>query len=97
MPATVTVTVDVKPGKKEELIQLMKGALPDTRSFNGCLSINVLSDHTNPNRLMLYEVWESKGQYDKYLAWRTQTGMLEKLKEYLVKDPVFAFWNPVGV
>ena len=97
MPATITVTLNVKPGKRDDLLQLLKGALPDTRSFDGCYSVNVLSDQSNPNKVLFYAAWESKAHYDKYLAWRTQQGMLVKLKEYLTGDPVWGYWNLVSV
>jgi quinol monooxygenase YgiN len=42
-----------------------------------------LVDADNPDQIMLFEEWDSRGQQEKYLAWRVETGMIEMLAPVL--------------
>lgn len=72
----------VKPGKRDEFEAALRAALPDTRAFAGCRDIKVLHDDER-NAFVLIEKWDSFDHYDKYLAWRMETGLGEMLDPLL--------------
>lgn len=79
----VLVEFPVKPGKRDELEAALRAALPDTRAFDGCRDIKVFHD-AERDTFVLIEKWDSFEHYDKYLAWRMETGlgaMLDPLLE----------------
>ena len=60
----------------------MKDALPDTRAYEGCLSVDTYIDEST-NTVHLIEDWESLDDQAKYLNWRIETGLLTNLDPIL--------------
>jgi quinol monooxygenase YgiN len=75
----------------------MKGALPDTRGYDGCLGIRGLSNQDDSNNIVLIEEWESRGHYDRYLQWRTDTGFIEAMGGMLAGEPKFTYLEVLDV
>lgn len=74
------------PGKGSEfLAQAMLPALEETRAFDGCESIEVYLDEDNPDRVILWEKWATRGHYEAYIAWRMATGFVEMVAPFM--DP----------
>lgn len=48
--------------------------LIDTRKFEGCLGVEVISDTQDAEHFVLVESWESAENYSKYSAWRATDG-----------------------
>jgi len=66
------------PGKLDELLGFLAEALPDTRKFDGSISLEVSVDRSTGTVVMI-EDWRSHEDYDRYLAWRMETGMVEAI------------------
>ena len=82
MKNLVIVSFPAKEGMLENLKQSMKEALPDTRNFDGCISVDTyIEDSTNT--IHLIEDWESLEHQSKYLNWRVETGLLTALDPIL--------------
>ena len=84
MKNLVIVSFPAKEGMLDDLKETLKVALPDTRSFDGCISVDTyIEDSTNT--IHLIEDWESLDHQSMYLNWRIETGLLDVL-EPLLKD-----------
>ena len=70
----VLATFPAQTGKLEELKNLFREALVDTRAFDGCISIEVYVEK-DTETVHLVEDWESLEHYGKYLQWRLDTGL----------------------
>jgi quinol monooxygenase YgiN len=73
------------PAKEESLDILknaMKDALPETRAFDGCISVDTYIEEST-NTIHLIEDWESLDHQAKYLNWRVETGLLTALDPIL--------------
>ena len=82
MKNLVIVSFPAKEGMMEELKETMKAALPDTRSFEGCISVDTyIEDATNT--IHLIEDWETLDHQAAYLNWRIETGLLDVLEPLL--------------
>ena len=82
MKNLVIVSFPAKEGMMNDLKEMLKNALPDTRSFDGCISVDTyIEDSTNTVHLI--EDWESLDHQSKYLNWRIETGLLGVLEPLL--------------
>lgn len=80
------VTVKVKPELVNEMKTLLKKILPDTRAYVGFKSIEVCHNLDAVGEFVFYERWESRQHYEKYLTWRTETGVIDKMT-VMAKEP----------
>ncbi len=83
MENLVIVSFPAKPEMLETLKDAMKKALPETRAYDGCISVDTYIDEST-NTIHLIEDWETLDHQAKYLNWRVETGLLEDL------DPILA-------
>jgi len=92
-----TVVLEIK--LKSDMIDTAKGAfkqiLPDTRAYDGCQGVDVVENQDEPGNLVLIESWESRAKYEKYLAWRAETGVLDQLGAMTSADPSIRFFDAV--
>ena len=85
MSHTALALFPCNPDKGEGFLELLLPALADTRAFEGCESIETYVDQDNPDHIFLWEKWATRENYEAYLAWRTETGMMELIAPYM--DP----------
>ena len=82
MKNLVIVSFPAKAETLETLKEAMRRALPDTRSFEGCLSVNTFIEEST-NTIHLIEDWEKLDHQATYLSWRVETGLLTDLDPLL--------------
>ena len=82
MKNLVIVSFPAKLESLEKLKEAMKRALPDTRSFEGCLSVNTFIEEST-NTIHLIEDWETLDHQATYLNWRVENGLLTDLDPLL--------------
>ncbi len=92
MSAIVILEADVKEGKKDELFKLLSQYLPDTKKYKGFIEISIHTEQKN-NHVLFYEKWESVEDYESYLQWRTETGVMKILGAKLSSLPVIRYFN----
>ena len=97
MNVTVILEVQSKPEKIDELKSTLENILPDTRSYEGCVNVQVNSNQDDPLNLVLLETWESRQHYEKYLGWRTETGAIEALGAMLSQPPSIRYFDDLKI
>ena len=90
---TVFLEFKAKPGLGNGLVQKLKEILPDTRSYEGNQSVDVYQRADDPDTCIIHGQWDSQGHYEKYLAWREETGVLSAFVEALEGPPLIRFFN----
>ena len=93
MAVTVILEVKAKPGTGDNLVSVFRQILPDTRSYDGCISLELIQNQDDPDVLIAYECWETREHYEKYFAWRKETGALDTLGSLLVDAPNIRYFN----
>ena len=78
MKNLVIVSFPAKKNMLETLKSAMKEALPDTRSYDGCISVDTYIEEST-NTIHLIEDWETLEHQANYLNWRIETGLLTSL------------------
>tara|TARA_B100000795_G_scaffold268843_2_gene256679 strand:+ start:1513 stop:2295 length:783 start_codon:yes stop_codon:yes gene_type:complete len=81
----VHVSFEVLPGKMDKVMAIIdnKGGLPKTRTYDGCISIE-LSINKESNTIFVQENWESFDKFNTYLKWRqTEDTSIAEMIPYL--------------
>ncbi|HSG15350.1 MAG TPA: putative quinol monooxygenase [Anaerolineae bacterium] len=93
MPCHVIVEFQAAPAQAEALKALLKEALPDTRAYDGCQSLSEYHNQEDAGNIVLVESWVSREHYDKYLNWRVESGMLDKVGPLLTGEPSIRYYD----
>lgn len=77
MAALVVKNLKTADGKSEALGDFLKAILGETRSFDGCVKVDVYADEPAATYTSVEE-WETFSAHDNYVGWRTDQGDLDK-------------------
>ena len=96
---SITILLDLKaaPGSIDKLKDLFVEILPDTRAYEGCEGLEVHLNQDDGDNLVLVEHWQSRPHYEKYFAWRQETGLLDRLGPLLGAPPSVRFLDDTGI
>jgi quinol monooxygenase YgiN len=92
MSIMVTVKFPLQDGKAEAFLKVLGEALPDTRAYEGCVSVDTYAEESG-DHVFLVEEWESKAHQQAYLKWRVETGLLDVIAPYVSGDAEFLFYE----
>ena len=87
MAVRVILEVKAKPGTGDEVVAFFRSILPETRAFEGCTSVDTLLNSDDADNVVVVEVWDTREQYEKYLAWQRERGVSDRLKQALAEPP----------
>ena len=91
--ATVILESKAKPGLGNGLVEKLREILPDTRSYDGNQSVDVYQEADDPDTVIIHSHWDSKGHWEKYMAWREETGVMSAFVEAMEGPPSFRLLN----
>ncbi len=95
MAVTVLLELQAKGEKAAEMKQVFKEILPDTRAYDGCLGVDVIENQDDAANVVLIERWETRAKYETYLAWRQESGFIDRLGGYIAAPPSIRYFDPV--
>jgi quinol monooxygenase YgiN len=93
MSVLVLLEAPVKSEEVPNMKSYLAEILPDSRKYDGCRGLNVYFDTEDKDKLVLVEHWESRQHHEKYLGWRTETGVMEKLGSMLAGPPSIRYFE----
>ena len=93
MSVNIILEMQAKPETLDELKSTIEKILPDTRSYDGCLGVQVIGNQDDPLNFVFFETWASRQEFEKYLGWRTETGALEALGAMLSQPPSIRYFD----
>ena len=97
MAVTVLLELQAQGDKVDALVQTFKKILPDTRAYDGFVGIELVQIQDEPTNMVLIERWQTRQHYEKYLAWRIETGSLESLGAMLAGAPSIRYYDTKDV
>ena len=95
MSVMVIVQASINPKHTAEMKSYLAQILPDSRAFEGCQYIDVYFEIDNPDNMVLVEEWDSREDYGKYHAWRTETGVIDKIRSMVDGNASFKFCKQI--
>lgn len=95
MSITVLFEVQSKPESIDALNATLKSILPDTRSYDGCQGVHVVGNQDDSCNVVLIQTWASRQHYEKYFAWRTETGAIEALGAMVSQPPTIRYYDDI--
>lgn len=96
MSTIIILEADVKEGQKDELFKLLSQYLPETRKYKGFIDISIHTEQKK-NHVLFYEKWESIEDYESYLQWRTETGVMKILSATFSSPALIRYFNTENV
>jgi len=97
MSVLVLLEVSLKPENVKDFTDFMKNEVHHTRGFDGCNEVTLHKNQDDPTDLVIVEDWDSRQQYEKYLAWRTERGDMEKLAPFFAGEPSIRYYDKAHV
>ena len=96
MACTVLLEMRVKKEHVDDVAGSFKEALPDTRSFDGCIDVYATQNKDDPQSFVAVETWETREKYEAYFAWRTERGDIDNMRPMLEGDLQLRFFDRIG-
>jgi quinol monooxygenase YgiN len=93
MSVTVTLEVTAKPEVIDTLVTMFTENFKQTRQYDGCIDVYMTRSHDDANTLLLVEQWQTRPHYERYLAWRAETGVVEKLSGMAATAPIIRYFD----
>ncbi len=86
----VTLRMTVRPEKRHDVLEAMRGMLEPTRVERGCLSYRLYEEVENRDALILVEEWETQENLESHLLTDNQRRLFE-LMELSNEQPELRF------
>ncbi len=93
MSVLVNLEIPVKKEKIEDFFNYLRDILVDTRAYEGCIRLETYHDMEN-SKVLLIEEWEKIENQESYMQWRTETGLVEALEEFLDGELIIKKYYP---
>lgn len=77
----ITVEANIKPEYREEAIPVALKMAQASQAETGCLAYQFYADLQDPNKLFLYELWET----EEVLATHGETAHMAEFRQHLPK------------
>lgn len=97
MSVMVLLEAPVKADEISNMKSLLAGLLPETRAYDGCQGMDVYFNEDKAGEMVVVERWASRPHHEKYLRWRTETGVMGKLGAMLAGPPSIRYFDPAEV
>jgi quinol monooxygenase YgiN len=86
----VTLKMIVRPEKRRDLLETMRGMLEPSRVERGCLSYRLYEDVENRNAFFLLEEWATQEDLERHISKDNQRQLLA-LMDLLSEQPELRF------
>ncbi len=99
MAVMVVIEFKAKAGGHEDLLEFVQAEYTGTREARengGCQDLTAYTLTDDPGVFVIITRWESQEHHRKYLAWRRETGLFDKLPAILDGPPTFRYFEQVS-
>ena len=96
MAVLMLLEATAKGERVSELKRLLKERVPETRAFDGCQDSTAYLSVDDGRTVLIVDHWDSKEAYQKYMAWRAETGTRAQLSGMLEGTPKVRYFEAIG-
>lgn len=90
---TVTMVLSLKAEAFAGFCAELPEMLKETRAFAGFRDIRVLLHRDRPGEIILIEEWDTTEAYEAYVAYRTETGVMDRMAAMISAPPRLDYWQ----
>jgi len=83
----VSGEVEIRPEHRDEAVDLARWMMAETARETGCLTYRFYADLENPDRIRVFELWESQSALDAHIASEHMAEFNRRLPEMLAAAP----------
>ena len=85
-----TLRMIVRPERRRDLLETMRGMLEPSRVERGCLSYRLYEDVENRDAFILLEEWETQADLERHISKDSELQLLS-LMDFLIEKPELRF------
>jgi quinol monooxygenase YgiN len=93
MSVLVLLEAPVKSEEVSNMKSYLAKILPDALAYDGCQAIDVYFNTEDVGNMVLVEHWDSRRHHEKYVGWRTETGVMDKIGAMLAGPPSIRYFQ----
>ncbi len=97
MTITACVRLTAKPGRREELLEIMTGAIAATRSDPLCSSVEIFKGIEGADDVLLVEQWPGVEDHHRFISAFMEAGGLTDILDLLATDIETLHYSPTGL
>jgi quinol monooxygenase YgiN len=83
------------PDRADDVMNLLIELSPISRTRLGCQAISVRRNQDDPTNIVGDTRWDTRQDYDNYLAWRTDSGYTAQFEEMLAEPMSIRYFEEV--
>ena len=95
MSAFVTNEFHAKPGRGQDVLALLLKLAPESAGRPGCRHISIQRNQGDPDNVVGVTQWETRQNWDDYLAWRTANGFAATFDDMIVRQMMIRYWDEI--
>ena len=88
MTCMVTFECQAKAGTGEQLLEILRKLLPNTRNKDGFIDLELVVDQDNADKIICVQHWTDRSSYEVYVSWRKENGDLKISDKILGGHPL---------
>lgn len=93
MSVILTVLFPTKAEASDDFYKTLVSVLPETRAYEGCISVTAHRDLDDAAQVFLIEEWETREHHANYMKWRAETGLLDAIGPMLAGEPIISAYS----
>jgi quinol monooxygenase YgiN len=97
MGINILTEFKVKPGRENDVIELLRRLLPESKRHAGDVieEIAIRQNQDDSTDIVSAQRWTSRKAYENYFKWRTDDGYTATFEEMLAKPLTIRFFDEV--
>ena len=92
---TVVARLKARPGREEEVKQILLGNVAPTRAERGCIDYDLHQSHDDPGLFLFYENWESRADLDAHGQSPHIQALRARAAELLAEPALIELFKPL--
>lgn len=97
MAVQVIVELTLTEDGEQSFREFMQEILPHTRAQPGCINLEFTRNQDDPKQLLMAEKWDTRADYEKYLAWRMESGVMNRMAGIITGEPSVRVFDYMGL
>jgi len=95
MAVMVLLEGKARPDSVDRLKAALPNLFPDTRRYEGCRGITAHTNVDDGLAVVFVEHWDTRAHHERYLRWRTETGVIAELVGMLEAPPTIRYFEQI--